>query len=93
MGYAHRVHMGFTSSSGARPWRRNLVLIGLLMAAWTALSFGPAYFARDLLFPVFGWPFSFWMAAYGAPLGYLVLVGVYAFIMNRAERRPPGQDG
>lgn len=84
--------MAVTSSSGARLWRRNLVLIALLMAIWTALSFGPAYFARDLGFSVFGWPFSFWMAAYGAPLGYLVLIGIYAFLMNRAERRARGRD-
>jgi len=80
--------------AAARLWRRNLALIALLIVAWAVLSFLPAYFARDLQFPLFGWPFSFWMAAYGAPIGYLALIGIYAFVMNRAERGSgrPGQD-
>jgi len=83
--------MAVTTSTAARLWRRNLVLIALLLTVWLAMGFGPAFFARDLDFSVFGWPFSFWMAAYGAPLGYLALIGVYAFIMNRAERRIRGR--
>jgi len=33
------------------------------------------------------WPFAFWMAAYGAPLAYLVIIAVYARTMNRADER------
>jgi len=70
-----------------RYWRRNLVLIAVVTACWAALTFLPAFFARDLMFDFVGWPFSFWMAAYGAPLSYLVLIAIYARLMNRADRR------
>ena len=84
--------MAVTPSASERLWRRNLALIALLLAAWLALGFVPAYFARDLDFTLFGWPFSFWMAAYGASLGYLVLIAIYAFARNRAERLPGRRD-
>jgi len=66
-------------------WRRNLRLILLLLVVWAALTFVPAFFARSLSFDFIGWPFAFWMAAYGAPLAYLIIVGVYARVMNRAD--------
>jgi putative solute:sodium symporter small subunit len=70
-----------------RYWRRNVRLIVLLLVVWAALTFIPSYFARSLSFDFIGWPFSFWMAAYGAPLAYLILIGIYARIMNRADQR------
>ena len=75
-----------------RYWRRNLALIGVLTACWAALTFLPAFFARELSFDFIGWPFSFWMAAYGAPLSYLVLIGIYARLMNRADARERQDD-
>lgn len=76
------------ASIAPRPyWRRNVLLIGALIAVWALLTFVPAYFARGLSFDFIGWPFAFWMAAYGAPLCYLVLVVVYARIMNRTDAK------
>lgn len=71
----------------SRYWRRNVRLIVVLAFVWAALTFVPSYFARDLSFDFIGWPFSFWMAAYGAPLAYLIIICVYARIMNRADQR------
>lgn len=71
----------------SRYWRRNVRLIVLLAIVWAALTFIPSYFARDLSFDFIGWPFSFWMAAYGAPLAYLIIICIYARVMNRADQR------
>ena len=38
----------------------------MLLAIWFVVTFVVAYFARDLTFNFFGWPFSFWVAAQGA---------------------------
>lgn len=81
-----------TSPAAKRYWRRNLVLIAILTLCWAALTFLPAFFARELMFDFIGWPFSFWMAAYGAPLSYLVLIGIYARLMNRADARARRDD-
>jgi putative solute:sodium symporter small subunit len=66
--------------------RKNLRMIGLLLAIWALVTFGVGYFARDLDFDVLGWPFSFWMAAQGAVFVYVLIIGWYARYMNRVDR-------
>jgi putative solute:sodium symporter small subunit len=45
------------------------------------------YFARELAnITVFGWPLSFYMAAQGASLVCLAIIGVYAWRMRRFDR-------
>ena len=68
-----------------RYWRRNLRLIAWLLSIWFAVSFVLVWFARELSFDFFGWPFSFYMAAQGALLVYLALVVIYARWMNRLD--------
>ena len=58
-----------------------------LLAVWFVATFGASYFARDLAVRLLGWPFSFWMAAQGAPLVYVLLVWLYARVMNRLDRQ------
>lgn len=67
-------------------WRRNRRITVLLLAAWFVVTFVVAYFARDLDFTFFGWPFSFWMAAQGALVVYVLIIGYYARFMNRLDR-------
>lgn len=74
---------------GAEPqrlrWRRRQRVTVALLAVWFAVTFGVAYFARELNGIVFGWPFSFWVAAQGAAIVYLVLVCVYARWMAQLD--------
>ncbi len=69
-----------------RHWRANLCVTGLLLVLWFGVTFGVSYFARDLTFRIFGWPFSFWMAAQGALVVYCFIVAVYAWCMGRLDR-------
>ena len=69
-----------------RHWQRNLKLSGLLLALWFFVTFGVGYFARELSFSFFGWPFSFWVAAQGAPIVYIVIIAYYAHYMERLDR-------
>ncbi len=66
-------------------WRKNLRAIGLLLTLWLLLSFVLIFFARELSFSFFGWPFSFWVAGQGAPLVYCVIVAIYARYMSRLD--------
>jgi putative solute:sodium symporter small subunit len=45
-----------------------------------------AYFARDLNFIFFGWPFSFWAAAQGSLIVYVVIIWFYARYMNQLDQ-------
>lgn len=67
-------------------WRKNLRVTAVLMVIGFVVTFGVAFFARELNFNFFGWPFSFWMAAQGALLVYVALVWFYAHTMDRLDR-------
>ncbi|EHR72546.1 putative solute:sodium symporter small subunit [Burkholderiales bacterium JOSHI_001] len=69
-----------------RYWPRTATLTWQLMALWFGATFGVAYFARDLNFSFFGWPFSFWVGAQGALIVYLLLIWAYARAMDRMDR-------
>ncbi len=66
-------------------WRKNLRLTSGLLLIWFVVTFVVAYFARDLDFSFFGWPFSFWMASQGALIVYLLIIAGYAWAMNRLD--------
>ena len=68
-----------------RHWQRNLQLTAALLCVWFIVTFVLVFFARDLDFRFFGWPFSFWVAAQGALLVYLGLVAYYAWAMSRLD--------
>lgn len=75
-------------SRPSRYWRSNLRLISILLASWGLVTFVPAYFARALSdLVIFGWPFPFWVAAFGAPTAFLAIVGVYAWRMEKLDQR------
>jgi len=68
-------------------WRSNLRVTAWLLAVWFAVTFVVGWFARDLAFDFFGWPFSFYMAAQGSLIVYVLIIGFYARYMNRLDRR------
>ena len=68
-----------------RHWRTGLRITGLLLAVWFVVTFGVTFFARELGAALEGWPFSFWMAAQGAVLVYVLLVWWYTRLMARLD--------
>lgn len=66
-------------------WRRNVRLAGILLAIWFVVTYVAAFFARSLTFDFFGWPFSFWVAAQGALVVYVLLIIYYARYMNKLD--------
>jgi putative solute:sodium symporter small subunit len=68
-------------------WRRTRRLTAVLLLVWFVVSFVLTYHARALDVVFLGWPFSFWLAAQGALLVYLLLVVLYAWAMHRLEAR------
>lgn len=68
-------------------WRKNQVVTAVLLLVWFMVTFVVSYFARSLSFDFFGWPFSFWMGAQGAPVVYVLIVAFYARYMNQLDDR------
>jgi putative solute:sodium symporter small subunit len=59
----------------------------VLLAIWFVSTFVMAYFARPLAeIVIFGWPLSFYMAAQGSLIIYLVIIWYYAKSMKKLDR-------
>lgn len=67
-------------------WRKNVTMTIILMVIWAVVTYVVGYYARDLSFNFFGWPFSFWMGAQGALVIYVVIIGFYAWYMNKLDQ-------
>lgn len=74
-----------TNENLSRYWRKNLTLTAGLLLVWFVVTFGVSYYARELNFNFFGWPFSFWVGAQGALVVYVLIIGFYAWFMNRMD--------
>lgn len=67
-------------------WQATLRKTALLLAIWFIATFVIAYFARDLSFNFFGWPFAFYMGAQGSLVVYLLIIWYYARSMNQMDK-------
>ena len=67
-------------------WSKNLRLTSILLAIWFVVTFVIGYFARELSFNFFGWPFAFYMGAQGSLIIYIVIIWYYARYMNNLDR-------
>jgi putative solute:sodium symporter small subunit len=77
---------GMTVSDRHRAyWNRARRLTITLLLIWFCVTFGVTFFARDLMFTLLGWPFSFYMAAQGCLVIYLLLTLVYATWLHRLD--------
>ncbi|MEY3353102.1 MAG: hypothetical protein RL533_1412 [Pseudomonadota bacterium] len=67
-------------------WSRNLRMTSFLLAIWFVVTFVVGFYARDLNFNFFGWPFSFWVGAQGALVVYVLIIAYYAHYMNNLDK-------
>ncbi len=73
------------TDSQRRYWRRNLRITMALLTLWFVVTFGVGFFARDLNFTFFGWPFSFWVGSQGALVVYVLIVWFYSLVMDKLD--------
>jgi len=67
-------------------WRKNLVITGILLFIWFVVTFVEAWYARELnQFSFLGFPLGFYMSAQGSLAIYVVLIGIYAWYMNKLD--------
>lgn len=68
-------------------WRKNLQLTLTLLAIWFVVTFGIGWFARELQsITILGFPLPFYVDAQGALLVFVILVGYYAWRMDKLDR-------
>lgn len=74
-------------------WQKNMRITSVLLVIWAVVTFVVSYYARDLSFNFFGWPFAFWMGGQGALVIYVVIIGYYARYMNKLDNEYGVQEG
>jgi len=74
-------------------WRKNITVTVILLVIWAVITFVVGYYARELNFNFFGWPFSFWVGGQGALVLYVAIIGYYAWYMNRLDIEYGVQEG
>lgn len=75
-------------SPPSKYWPRNLLLVIILLLVWLLVSLMPIGLpALPDDWSVFGWPLPMALAAFGVPLIYLLLIGIYAVVMDRRDQQ------
>ncbi len=71
-------------------WARNLRYLAILLVIWFVVSFGCGILFADALdairIPGTGFKLGFWFAQQGSIYVFVVLIFVYARLMNRLDR-------
>lgn len=70
-------------------WRKNRLLIAILLAIWALVSYVFAIFMAESLYDarIGQLPASFWWAQQGSIFVFVVLIFVYAIVMDRLDRK------
>lgn len=70
-------------------WRANIKILIVLITAWFTASFGLGILAVDWLdqFHFLGFPLGFWIAQQGSIVAFLLIIAVYAIVMNSIDKK------
>ena len=70
-------------------WKANIRLLIILLSIWFLIWFGFGIILSDFLdqFSIGGFKLGFWFAQQGSIYGFVILIFVYVFAMNRIEKK------
>ena len=67
-------------------WSATLRKTTMLLALWFIVTYVVGFYARELSFNFFGWPFAFYMGAQGSLIVYVLIIWYYARSMNEMDK-------
>ena len=69
-------------------WKKNLQYVGTLLFIWFVVSYGCGILFADTLdqIRIGGFRLGFWFAQQGSIYVFVILIFVYAWLMNRLDR-------
>lgn len=72
-----------------RYWRRNIAIMSILLLVWAAAGLGAGVLWADTLnaWSLGGIPLGFWFAQQGSIIIFVVLILIYAVLLNRLDRQ------
>ena len=81
-------HMNAQNSNSANYWKKSLSLVAKLLSVWFIVSFGCGILFKEQLdqFSIGGAPLGFWMAQQGSIICFVILLILYAYLMNKLDK-------
>jgi len=67
-------------------WSKTLRLTAVLLVIWFIVTYVVGFYARELSFNFFGWPFAFYMGAQGSLIIYILIIWYYSKSMNELDQ-------
>lgn len=76
------------SSIASNYWKKSLNLVAKLLSVWFIVSFGCGILFKEQLdqFSIGGAPLGFWMAQQGSIICFVILLIIYAYLMNKLDK-------
>ena len=76
-------------------WRKNVTIMSVLLAIWAFVGLGCGVLFADWLnqFKLGGFPLGFWFAQQGSIIVFIILILVYAILLNRLDNEYSGDTG
>ncbi len=72
-----------------RYWRKNMLIMALLLIIWAVVGLGCGVLLADRLnqFALGGFPLGFWFAQQGSIIVFILLILAYCILLNRLDAR------
>jgi len=72
-----------------RYWRANIRIMAVLLSVWAFVGLGCGVLFADWLnqFHLAGFPLGFWFAQQGSIATFVILILVYALLLNRLDKK------
>jgi len=72
-----------------RYWRKNMLIMVLLLIIWAVVGLGCGVLLADRLnhFSLGGFPLGFWFAQQGSIIVFILLILAYSILLNRLDAR------
>ena len=76
-------------------WRKNVKIMVVLLAIWAFVGLGCGVLFADWLnqFSLGGFPLGFWFAQQGSIIVFIILILIYAILLNRLDDEYSGGTG
>ncbi|HAY36115.1 MAG: DUF4212 domain-containing protein [Rhodothermales bacterium] len=77
------------AAARGRYWKKNLTIMAVLLLIWAAAGLGAGVLFADTLnaFYLGGYPLGFWFAQQGSIFTFVVLIFIYAVLLNRLDKQ------
>ncbi len=74
-------------------WRKNVTIMIVLLAIWAFVGLGCGVLFADWLnqFSLGGFPLGFWFAQQGSIIVFIILILIYAILLNRLDNEYAGE--